>query len=825
MPPEQPASCEGVCAQEVAQYVFDNFTNDPLPIVAPPATGEPLYSAGCASCHGADGNGGSDIPGLTRDLSIADLTIIIENRMPQLNPAACVADCATLTAEYVYYKFAIPTETPPIAPPVVNAGATFYTDNCASCHRVDGLGVGTVTGLTRDLSVEELTLLIQNTMPLSDATLCIDNCAVETAKYIADNFTVPVTAPPPAPVVGSDVYVSTCANCHSLDGRGVADTTGVTRMTLSALTGIIEDTMPAGNPAACSGVCAANVAQYIFENFTTAEAPPPPAVPPVANVGEALFSSQGCAGCHGLNGQGTGVIRGLTRNMTLAELTSITETSMPPTNPALCTGSCATNIAEYIFANFTDPDSSLATSKQPLANLPSGQVQTNIVCARMAQSADDNVVRDIFCNGNPAAITSLQELQRGLGLEFTNPNATGKNNNGRRGNPAFALTGHSTSLVSKFVNAINPRAIIFSRPGAGFVALGFARGDQFAEIVVRDRNRNQLTFFLVVFEQACNATACTNGDLLTPAVESNWTQVTLYNEDDLKNTAFDCRQCHQINGPGTEKILRMQELRNPWSHWFRNNRPGGRALLGDFVAARGTSEIYAGIPPGLINASDPANLEDFVVDNGFANQPNIFNSRQIENEVNNSSPAQPENNDIPGTSTTWDGLYAASSSGLFIPAPYHDIKMTDASLLAVLTQAYQGYLNGVLDPASLPDLRDAFLESRLFEIGFAVEPGLDANGILLQACAQCHNSRLDQNINRARFNVDLNAMSNTVGGVLTGAARDLEIGVAIDRLQLAREDVKTMPPSLMFRDLKPDEIARVVEYLCTQTTTPISQCQ
>ena len=228
---------------------------------------------------------------------------------------------------------------------------------------------------------------------------------------------------------------------------------------------------------------------------------------------------------------------------------------------------------------------------------------------------------------------------------------------------------------------------------------------------------------------------------------------------------------------------------------------------------------------GLINASDPANLEDFVVDNGFANQPNIFNSRQIENEVNNSSPAQPENNDIPGTSTTWDGLYAASSSGLFIPAPYHDIKVTDASLLAVLTQAYQGYLNGVLDPASLPDLRDAFLESRLFEIGFAVEPGLDANGILLQACAQCHNSRLDQNINRARFNVDLNAMSNTVGGVLTGAARDLEIGVAIDRLQLAREDVKTMPPSLMFRDLKPDEIARVVEYLCTQTTTPISQCQ
>ena len=825
MPPSNPGACEDECAHDIALYIYENFTSNLIP-TSEISTGESLYNAGCASCHAENGEGVSNIPGLTRDLSIADLTTIIEFRMPVASPAACVGDCARLTAEYIFYNITIPTDVPPVAPPVINTGSEFYTAFCADCHGVDGLGVGVVIGLTRDASVAELTTLIEDTMPISETTLCTGICATETAKYIVDNFSVPVITPLPQPITGSSIYVTQCADCHGLDGRGIATITGVTRfMSLAELTNIVDTTMPASDPAACIGDCATDVAQYIFDTFTEAEPPPPPPAPVV--TGESLYTSQGCAGCHGINGQGIGVVGGLTRNIPLAELANITETSMPPTDPTLCTGSCAVDLAKYIFDTFTQQSSiSPATSEQPLANLPTGQVQTNIACDRMAQSGDDNVVRDAFCGATPATITSLQDLQRSLGLEFNSPNATGRGNNGRRGNPAFALTGHSTSLVAKFVNAINPRAIIFSRAGAGFVGLGFVRGDQFAEIVVRDRNRNRLSFFLVMFEQACNATnSCTNGDLLTPAVESNWTSVTLYNEEDLKNTVFDCRQCHQVGGPGTQKILRMQELRNPWNHWFRNNRIGGVALLNDFVAARGTGEVYAGIPPRLIDASEPANLEDFVVDNGFANQPNIFNSGRIQNQVINSSPAQPANNDLPGTSTTWNRLYAASSAGQFIPAPYHDVKVTDSSKLATLTQAYQSYLNGVLAPANLPDLRDAFLEPRLFEIGFAVEPGLDANGILLQACAQCHNSRLDQSLTRSRFNVNLNAMSDTVGGVLTGTARDLEIGVAIDRLQAVREDIDIMPPTLMFRDLKPEEIARVVAFLCTQTSAPVSQCQ
>jgi hypothetical protein len=90
-------------------------------------------------------------------------------------------------------------------------------------------------------------------------------------------------------------------------------------------------------------------------------------------------------------------------------------------------------------------------------------------------------------------------------------------------------------------------------------------------------------------------------------------------------------------------------------------------------------------------------------------------------------------------------------------------------------------------------------------------------------CAQCHNSQLDQTISHARFNVNLAAMSNLAGGVLTGAARDAVIGVAITRLSLPAADVRRMPPET-FKTLTAAEINLVTSYLCSQTTTAIPQC-
>jgi len=543
----------------------------------------------------------------------------------------------------------------------------------------------------------------------------------------------------------------------------------------------------------------------------------------------ALFAAQTCDTCHSANGLGTLVGPALTRQATIAELTTIIETRMPPADPTRCVGVCASDLASYIAASFTGKGSSVLVT-DPLAGFATGTTQIDTVCARMAAANASNQVRTAFCGTARPTITSLTDLQSSLGIRFTNPTLVGRGNNGQGGNPGFALTGHSTSLVSRFVSAINPRAIIFTPPNArnpvpGFVTMGFTRGDQFAEITVSDRTTRALSYFLAAFTQACTATnSCTQGDLLTPAIERNWTSFTLYDESDLKNTILDCLQCHQTGGPGTQKILRMQELPNPWTHWFRDNRPGGIALFNDFRAAHGTTEDYAGIPAALLNSGDPARLEDVVRGNGFGNQPNLFNSPRIEAEVQASSAGQPANNNVPGTSATWNGIYQVSRAGNAIAVPYHDVKITDSAKLTAMTQAYAAFRAGNLAASDLPNIRQVALDSRAFEMGFAVDPTLDGRGVIVEACTQCHNSRLDQTISRSRFNVDLARMSDLAGGVLAGALRDQEMGTAIRRLNLALEDVKKMPPVRFFRSLTPSDITKAKQYLCTQVTTTIPEC-
>ncbi len=545
----------------------------------------------------------------------------------------------------------------------------------------------------------------------------------------------------------------------------------------------------------------------------------------MVNTGQDSYA-QLCSSCHGLDGQGSADNIGVTRPMVLAELTALVETKMPPLDPTRCVGSCATETAQYIFNNFSASNNDIVD--EPLAGLPEGQSQIDILCARLQSAGAQNVVRDTFCGTDAPQINGLKDLQAALGLAFANPNATGRRNNGRRGNPAFTLIGHSSSLVARLTSAINPRALIFTPPNGrnptpGLIVMGYVRGDQFAELVTSDRATNALQFFLVTFKQQCNLThSCTPGDLLTPAVESNWIEYTVYGQVDLENTILDCLQCHQTEGPGTASILRMQELNNPWSHFFRSNREGGAALLNDFVAAHGTDEDYAGIPSQLIRASDPALLEDLVRGNGFRNQPNEFNSRRIQNQVNRVR-GQPQNNDTPGRSTEWQRIYNNTVLGQFIAAPYHDIKITDSAKLATMTQSYQAFLNGVLAAADLPDIREVFLEAGLRDMGFKVMAGLDGQQIITQACTQCHNSRLNQTITRARFNVDVANMSDTQGGILTGSALDAELSLAITRLKFPAEDVRKMPPEL-FKTLEPTEIEAAASYLCSLMSTPGNQC-
>jgi mono/diheme cytochrome c family protein len=443
-------------------------------------------------------------------------------------------------------------------------------------------------------------------------------------------------------------------------------------------------------------------------------------------------------------------------------------------------------------AGSNDPsDPRVEVLPDPLEGLPRGKAQLDTVCARGPQ---DKVTRAL-CSA--PAIASVDDLQRALGLGFQDRSDNAQN--GVNGNPAFALLGHSSSLVMREVSAINPRAFVFSPPPGravhinNFVVMGFARGEPFVEIAAEDANRRTLQFYIVKFELACEATkTCTPGDLLTPNVEKNWKSWTLYQDEDLKNTILDCRQCHQPGGPGTQPMLRMQEMRDPWTHWFRNDRPGGIALIKDFVTAHGDNEDYFGIPAAILQRADGRAMEDFVVGQGFQEQPNSFDSKRIEAEVMQSSAQQPMMNFPKGRSSTWQSLYDASASGQFIPPPYHDVKVTDPEKLGFAIGQYQMFATGKLPAANLPDIRRVFLESALEDLSMRPKAGATGKAILVQACAQCHTSRLDPSISRAKFDVtQIDTMSDAVKES------------AIARMKLPASDRLHMPPAL-FRTL-PDE--------------------
>jgi hypothetical protein len=441
--------------------------------------------------------------------------------------------------------------------------------------------------------------------------------------------------------------------------------------------------------------------------------------------------------------------------------------------------------------------SALADSGAPPAPSypPAGPVNTGILCARQG----DDLVRDIFCGSEATPIGNLSDLQRVLGIDPDDIEVD-------RG---ASVTGHSTALATRSVSAVNPR-VVFVRIEVATIdqealALAFVRGEQNVELVVRDRLSRELSFYLVSYAQTCNAEpqGCNPGDLLTPETELGWQDVTLLDEEDLKNTVLDCRQCHQPDGPGTPKILRMQELKQPWTHWFDSRMKGGIALLDDYFAMKG-DEALAGISALRMSGTRAAQLETFVrTESGNSGvQPNEFATMRIEEEVSTSAPGQPRDNSVPGRSAAWRAQYEIAMRGGSINVPYHDVKVTDPLKLAAATAAYQSYLAGDLSKNALPDFRDIYPDDPQIqaELGFTTEPGLDGAGVLRQACYQCHNPRLDQSLSRAQFTADLS--------MLDRQQRDR----AIERLLLPPDDPKAMPPPRL-RTLTTEARERLIELL------------
>jgi mono/diheme cytochrome c family protein len=426
--------------------------------------------------------------------------------------------------------------------------------------------------------------------------------------------------------------------------------------------------------------------------------------------------------------------------------------------------------------------------------MPRGHRHTREVCARTG----DNVVRDVICTYPPRTFKGIAELQSafGVGSETDTPHA------------GISITAGSTALSARSVSAINPRllAMRFTSRELDLVVTGYARGEQVVELAVTDHNDHQLHFYVLAYRLACNEDerGCSPGDLLTEAAERDWTQTTLYDEYDLANTVLDCNTCHQPDGPGTPRILRMQEFNPPWTHWLSDATEGGSVLLEDYFAAKGNEPI-AGMPRIRIERANPSNLLALLLARQES-EPSVFDGETIEAEVQQSALLegvhQPEDNSVPGQSATWQLAYERAMRGETIPVPYHDVKVTDPQKLASLTLAYQQYLAGLLPRQDLPDLRDVYPDdpALLADMGFMTRPGLEGKDVLLQACSQCHNDRLDQRVTRAGFNVDLQKLGRP------------QKDNAIARLLLPDDDLHAMPPRRI-RSLSEQARTRLIKLL------------
>jgi hypothetical protein len=411
-----------------------------------------------------------------------------------------------------------------------------------------------------------------------------------------------------------------------------------------------------------------------------------------------------------------------------------------------------------------------AVDPDPLSGLPTGAAQWAAVCAK----AYGDAISAKFCAGAaPPMLTSLADLEALLGLTVQpNPNNDPKINASVR----FTLAGESSGLGMRSVNPVLPRAFLMTpasgtAPNPSYQVLAFARGEPLVELVASDAKAQTLRFFLIRFHPACEAAGCGHADLQTAAIESGWTGYTLYDDQAIADTTLDCLACHQPGGPSTRKILRMQELANPWAHWFYPERPATLQIVQDFLAAH-SSESYAGIPSALVMPSRPSALMTLAQNNGFGTQPNAFDSLQINTELAAS-----------GSSATWAALYARAVAGQEIPPPYFTNPFDPAKEHAAIA-AHQQQLAGTLPAAQLPDLRDTFADAALAGMSIHPQAGLDGKGILVHMCQMCHNSRLDPSLSRARFNVEQ----------LAQLPRE-EKDVAILRLQLPPDDRHLMPPA------------------------------
>jgi hypothetical protein len=440
-----------------------------------------------------------------------------------------------------------------------------------------------------------------------------------------------------------------------------------------------------------------------------------------------------------------------------------------------------------------------------LTRIGVGKAQTARACARGSR---DRIATALCAEG--VTLRGLSDLYAALGL----------------GDPAHryvAATTHSLGLSARYVSSANPRAFVFNADGAPvpyerFSVAAFARGEQLVELVGLDTNTLDYRFYLLRFEQGCDATGCEPADLLTAEIESGWTGWTLYADDELEDTPFDCISCHRPFGPGTPKQLLMRQTASPWMHWgdFRGASETrlcpepkwpapGPWIPGDgldvITRLEGPSGSYAGIPVSELAAAPSG--ERFAL--FLTEAENTLRSDRLPADypyaqLNFGSTEALCERLASGTSVTWERQRGeALSRGLPIPYYAHDV--LDPVRRDQLLQDRAGLLASHAPEAAL-DVAVGWLGRDVASaVGFVPRETDTAPELLRELCVRCHSASTEPHLARARFDAEhLEAIDPVVARTV------------MDRIALPATSPERMPP-WRTGDLPAWAILRIQTYL------------
>jgi cytochrome c553 len=441
-----------------------------------------------------------------------------------------------------------------------------------------------------------------------------------------------------------------------------------------------------------------------------------------------------------------------------------------------------------------------------LDSIGRGPAQTARVCARGARDP----VAARLCTTPGPRLGSLADLHRTLSL--VDPPVPGSHR-------FVAATAGSLGLAARTVSGLNPRVFVGlvsdkAAPEPEIIVTAFARGEQLAEMVVYDGQSRDLNFYLLRFEQPCNATRCTPADLLSEKVEESWSSWTLYGAEDLTNTGLDCLSCHNPEGPGTRRRFLMRQVSDPWMQWTGGLTDDRQVLIecpdqsfvevvppdlaAPLAAIAGAAGRYGGLSIDQIRRSPSGHeLASFItiaaVQMGYPTndapvlEPHPFPSRAVLQDRHCLGSGRP----------TWQA-YRSAMFGRALLSPYHDFDVLDPGRTAEATADHAGFLRARSESDPLLVAAALLKDDAAQAIGFIPSPESSDDQILRQMCGRCHEARTDRTLSRSRFDVDALA-------ALPAAA----IEEAIRRVTLPRNSPALMPP-LRAGELPPWALTRVV---------------